>query len=138
MIMRAKLETRPAVAQIRVQVDRATKDVAELMEWYMDLCAMKASFEAPRDTGFMRGAVDKAMVRAPLGFEVGWRESDFVSVGLPFYPVYQEFGTVKMRAQPTLGPIAREVFPQLERDIGKLLLSSFTRGHNASTHQSAA
>jgi hypothetical protein len=72
-----------------------------------------------RGNGFVMGETPE------LGFTVGWHAEDFAAKGLPFYPVYQEFGTIHHAAQPSLGPVGRQSLPLLKRDIEAVYKRSF-------------
>lgn len=71
----------------------------------------------PVDTGFMRDHIRVRLFQNDLMFEAGWDVMDFVEAGFAFYPYFQEFGTVKMAAQPTLGPATRVVMPEYRADV---------------------
>lgn len=61
---------------------------------------------APVDTGYMRDHIRKEFTPAGLGYQVGFRESDFPG---GFYPLYVIFGTRTMAARDFLfGPAAVE------------------------------
>jgi HK97 gp10 family phage protein len=74
-------------------------------------------FFCPVDTGFMQSHVRLEMSGDGLTFQVGWSAADFTSAGLPFYPPFQEFGTSRMRAQPSLFPAYRETEAAFRDDV---------------------
>lgn len=76
-----------------------------------------AQFFAPVDTGFLRDHLDTLYGELGYSFETGWREEDFGAAGLPFYPIFTEFGTQYMPAQPCLFPAYAEAKPRFIRDI---------------------
>ena len=84
---------REAQRAIRVTVDKYGHETHAIA---VALC--------PFDTGFMQEHLRLRFTERGLGYEVGWDEPDFTAAGLPFYPLYQEFGTTKMAAQPCLFP----------------------------------
>lgn len=69
-----------------------------------EFCRELAFYLSPVDTTFMRNHLRVMFGPKGYSFEVGWLEEDFLSVGLAFYPLYQEFGTRYMAAQPSLAP----------------------------------
>lgn len=81
----------------------------------------------PIDTSFMHDHV--GVVFSPDGrvFEAGWDEADFDAAGLPFYPLYVEFGTSKMAAQPSLYPAYKEVQPIFLADLRDAVRASIDR-----------
>lgn len=82
---------------------------------------------SPVDTGFMQAHVRQTITRSGLAFEVGWDASDFFAIGEAFYPFFQEFGTVKMRAQPSLGPAYRYAAPIIAADSRAVLAAAIQR-----------
>lgn len=91
-------------------------------------CKDLVKFFCPVRTGFMRSQVRVAYGDAGYSWEVGWREDDFTRRGLAFYPLFQEFGTRFMAAQPSLFPAYAEVKPQFIRDITAAVRRSAQRG----------
>lgn len=81
----------------------------------------------PVDTGFMQDSLRLEFQPEGLGYELGWREEDFTGAGLPFYPVYVEFGTSKMAAQPSLFPARDAVRPVFERSLSRELRAAYRR-----------
>lgn len=100
----------------RLQAE-ARKIVKEAGEFCRDL----TSFLAPRDTGFMADHVVTEYSSDGLEFATGWREDDFTNAGLAFYPPFQEFGTSRSPAQPSLGPAFEETVPRFKRDLSAAL-----------------
>lgn len=82
---------------------------------------------APVRTGFMRDHVAYELLPSGLGYEAGWRESDFTAAGLPFYPLFQELGTRFMAANPSLGPAAQYVAPILLHEGRDILRAAIER-----------
>lgn len=88
----------------------AVQEAAEFChEYAYEIC--------PKDTHFMAEHIQVLMSPGGLVFEVGWLASDFESEGLAFYPLYVEFGTRFMDAQPTLYPAYQETVPILEASV---------------------
>lgn len=87
----------------------------------------------PIDTAFMHDHVEEVISEDGLSFEVGWRESAFAAAGHPFYPVFVEFGTVKMQARPSLGPAYAEVKPQFQSDVSTLVRQAIARRNSGGT-----
>lgn len=99
---------------------------AETRETAEELAAL-TSLYAPYDTGFMSEHVVIRYTPSGLGFEVGWDAADFFDAGLAFYPFFQEFGTYKMAAQPSLGPAWEEVYPDHIERIGNVARDALNR-----------
>lgn len=81
----------------------------------------------PVDTSFMVTHRHTVLTKGGLGFEAGWDASEFFAAGLPFYPVFQELGTWKMRAQPSLGPAYRYIAPLFAADMSRVLRGTINR-----------
>jgi HK97 gp10 family phage protein len=84
-------------------------------------------FLAPVRTGFMRDHVRDEYSDDGLAVQVGWFADDFTSAALPFYPPFQEFGTSRMPAQPSLGPAYAEAKPIFEANLRKMLQDAIRR-----------
>ena len=94
--------------------ERARKLVSDYAEYVRDL-----TFQlSPVDTGFMREHVkgESSESGQVFSFETGWHAEDFRTEGLPFYPPFQEFGTVNMSPQPSLTPAWLELRPSFIQD----------------------
>lgn len=91
--------------------------------------AFDAVWEAliPVDTAFMLEHRHIVISPSGLAFEAGWDVSDFVGAGLAFYPVFQEFGTYKMAAQPSLGPAYETIAPEFTSGMGEILRAAVAR-----------
>jgi HK97 gp10 family phage protein len=105
----------------------AQEEFRNLAARYADEVAQLASFYSPYDTGFMSEHVHVRFTPSGLGFEVGWEAADFFEAGLAFYPFFQEFGTYKMQAQPSLGPAYREITPDYERAVSEAATAALAR-----------
>jgi HK97 gp10 family phage protein len=79
------------------------------------------------DTHFMQEHVEVFIPPEGLTVEVGWREADFTAAGLPFYPIFQEFGTVKMSANPALYNAYVEEKPHLQAEVSRLVRDAIER-----------
>jgi HK97 gp10 family phage protein len=84
-------------------------------------------FLCPVDTGFMREHIRTYVSKEALAFEVGWDASDFFGAGFAFYPFFQEYGTVKMAAQPSLTPAYEHERPLFEAAIRRALIRAVAR-----------
>jgi HK97 gp10 family phage protein len=86
-----------------------------------EFCRELTFYFSPVDTTFMRNHIRVTFGPKGYSFEVGWLEDDFLSAGLAFYPLYQEFGTRFMHAQPSLTPAYEETrewfLPELTAEI---------------------
>ncbi len=58
----------------------------------------------PVDTGFMRDHLALEFTPKGYGFEIGWKQDDFLGAGLDFYPPFVVFGTVSQAPQDPLTP----------------------------------
>jgi HK97 gp10 family phage protein len=81
----------------------------------------------PVDTSFMLEHRRIRKTSSGLGFDAGWDAADFLGAGLAFYPFFQEFGTVKMAAQPSLGPAYEYIAPMFQSDLRSILQGAIER-----------
>lgn len=79
------------------------------------------------DTHFMQEHTEAFISAEGLTFEVGWREAEFDAAGLPFYPIYQEFGTVHMSANPALSNAYAEEKPRFQAEVSRLAREAIAR-----------
>jgi HK97 gp10 family phage protein len=86
-----------------------------------------AEMLAAKDTGFMADNLREMFTPSGLAFEVGWLADDFLSAGFAFYPWFVEFGTIKMGAQPALGPAADTIFPDYQERVKNAIRMSIDR-----------
>lgn len=89
---------------------------------------------APVDTGYLKKNLRLAFTADKYGYEVGWREEDFVGqrnargeVITAFYPIYTEFGTRFMAARPCLFPASEEARKTFTADLSAALRRAFAR-----------
>lgn len=87
----------------------------------MDRTFALAQDLCPRDTGFMAAHMRAEPTPSGFGYEVGFREQDFAHAGLDFYPVFTEFGTTKMAAQPCIFPARDAEYPHFRRALKEAL-----------------
>jgi len=86
----------------------------------------------PRDTNYMADHMRAESTAGGYGYEVGFEESDFVGRVNPangreitgFYPLYQEFGTQRMSAQPCIFPASEAERPHFRRALREALRPS--------------
>ncbi len=114
----ANLFARDAQAQKDIRRE-TTKSGRRVFEVAVALC--------PFDTGFEQEHLQLTYTEQGFGFEVGWDEADFIAAGLPFYPLYTEFGTTKMAAQPCLFPAHALERPRYQRNISRAVQRAMTR-----------
>lgn len=113
---RAKKEIRRVVGESAIRVQVRT----------IDLC--------PKDTFFMSEHVRADFSPGGYKYTVGWDANDFVGTEdengrpRPFYPPYVEFGTRKMRAQPSLSIAFIEEEPRFKANMAKALSTAYARG----------
>lgn len=81
----------------------------------------------PVDTGRMRRLRHIRRTRSGLAFEAGWDAAEFFAEGQAFYPFFQEFGTSRHRAQPSLGPAYRYMVPHFQADMRDVLRATINR-----------
>lgn len=79
------------------------------------------------DTGKQRDKIQDTYSEQGLVAHVGWDYADFVADGDAFYPIFNEFGTSRMPAQPMIGPAHAEHAPQLTRDVGNVIRGAIER-----------
>lgn len=72
----------------------------------------------PVDKGFMKENMLLEFTPEDLIWELGWDERDFEAAGLPFYPPYQEFGTSRNAAQPSITPAFFEEQDRFQQELG--------------------
>lgn len=107
---------------------KAHKAIRELVREAGQYCHDLTVFLCPVDTGFMSEHVRVIYGREGYTFEVGWLEEDFIAAGLAFYPIFVEFGTRFMHAQPSLYPAYQDTkewfIPELGDRLRELALAS--------------
>lgn len=108
--------------------ERALRDLRRIVKTHGELTKELTQLFSPVDTGYMQAHVTTWYGKNGLTFETGWDASDFLGQGKPFYPWFQEFGTVNMRAQPSLMPAYREVRPQFEAEVRAAIQRAIQRG----------
>lgn len=75
----------------------------------------------PVDTGFMKQAMRAELTPNGLGYQVGFEAGDFTGAGKDFYPVFTEFGTRFMPAQPCIFPAAEAERPRFREALREAL-----------------
>lgn len=126
-----RLETRniqSIVANLYARNERVQREVRQLNRETVDAAASLLEQLAPRDTGFMASQAKGWLSEQTLSWSFGWDAADFAARGFAFYPVFLEFGTSRMEAQPTLGPVSREILPAYERDLSDILRRALAEG----------
>lgn len=115
-------------AEMERRFARLQSEAPETMEGH-GLGMMEQTAElSPFDTGFMASHVIYTPEPDRLRFTVGWHRSDFEAEGFEFYPYFQEFGTSRMRAQPSLTPVAHQGLPDLEQDMRGTIRRTMAEG----------
>jgi HK97 gp10 family phage protein len=106
--------------RIQKEVKELVGDIAsKIHQRTVDLC--------PKDTFYMSEHVRTDFSDQGYTFEVGWDAADFLGTfdakGRPraFYPFFVEFGTKKMRAQPSLSLAWKEVTPEFSGRLNTIL-----------------
>lgn len=109
---------RAVISNLR-RYDQQVKDRArQVVQASADRVYDMAQSLCPVDTGFMRSHMRKEFTPAGLGYQVGFRERDFPA---GFYPLYQEFGTRFMPAQPCIFPAAEAERPRFTNELRQAL-----------------
>lgn len=103
------------------------RDMRRVVDRNLDVFDTVWSALIPVDTTRMLRRRRIVRTHGGLGFEAGWDATDFVGEGLAFYPFFQEFGTYKMRAQPSLGPAYRYIAAHFSADVSSTLRGSIGR-----------
>lgn len=81
----------------------------------------------PVDTRFMKDNMRLEFSDDDLIWELGWDEGDFEAAGLPFYPPYQEYGTSRNVAQPSVTPAHFEEEPRYQRELARDIEAALAR-----------
>lgn len=92
----------------------ALLDLSPVMERSAEKLIKEAKIRAPVDTGLLKGSI----TRKPLNGSYSKGAIVFTPVE---YGLYQEFGTVKMRAQPFMIPAFYATRSQIEQDVQKFI-----------------
>lgn len=100
----------------RALVEETAKDTRDL-----------AYLIAPKRTHFLADHIKYWLTQSGLGFEVGWDATDFAEAGLDFYPVYVEFGTRFMEAQPSVGPAWDHNSPIFREKLATMMRQAIDR-----------
>jgi hypothetical protein len=116
--MIANFRAADAVAQrqYRAAVQRHGARVKRLVRVYV-----------PVRTGWMRDHVRDEYSPSGLVVHVGWWPEDFLPLGKPFYPPYQELGTSQHPPQPSLYPAHLVATPAFVRDVEGITARSVAR-----------
>jgi HK97 gp10 family phage protein len=109
------------VANLYAMRDEIADDARELVAETGAREYQRAYDLAPKDTGFMAEQLRLEFSEQGYTYELGYHEADFTAAGFAFYPLYQEFGTSTMAAQPSLFPARAEIRPEFQRDLRALL-----------------
>lgn len=71
-----------------------------------------------KDTWFMHDHARFVLSKDRLSYEAGWFNEDFAAAGKRFYPIFVEFGTRRMAAQPSLFPANEHLRPMMLAELG--------------------
>lgn len=118
--MRFELSVR-GIAQIHNELSQKNRrfvaKIKGIVKNYGESTRALTMFLSPVDTTYMQKNVRVFYSSDKMSFEVGWDVMDFVAIGEPFYPFFQEFGTIRHRAQPSLRPAFEDQAPLFQADI---------------------
>lgn len=110
--------TAAVVANLRQYGERAKARAHEVVQESADRVFATAQELCPVDTGYMKSQMREEFTPKGFGYQVGFHASDFPGA---FYPLYQEFGTRFMRAQPCIFPAAELEKPRFRRELADAL-----------------
>ncbi len=116
--------TQGVVANLRQYGQAARVRVQAVVVESLERTFTVAQSLCPRDTGFMADAMRAELTRKGFGYQVGFEERDFTAAGKPFYPIFTEFGTTKMAAQPCIFPANEAEHPRFRRRLAEALKPS--------------
>lgn len=103
--------------ELSAKYPRFVRKLQKIVKMHGEATQQLTAFLAPVDTTYMQKHVKVWYTPEGLSFEVGWDVMDFVAIGEPFYPFFQEFGTSRHRAQPSLRPAFEHEAPLFTADI---------------------
>lgn len=115
------------VANLRAFDRRYQREVRAAVRVAGHYARTRVQAYAPVRTGFMRRGVRTTFSDDALSYTVGWDAADFTKAGKPFYPPYQEYGTVTIAPRPSLGPGGREGAEYLRQRLRAALQASVAR-----------
>jgi HK97 gp10 family phage protein len=118
---------RALVANLYAGDQRAQKALRRTVKKYGNKQWRLSRELAPVDTGFLRKHIRLRFSDDGLVYEVGVLEKDYREAGLPFYAIYQEFGTRFMSAQPFIFPARDQTYPEFRSALSKDLSSAIKR-----------
>lgn len=110
--------TKAVIANLRQYGENAKGRAKVVVEQSAERVYQTAQSLCPVDTGFMKSQMRKELTPAGFGYQVGFREEDFPG---PFYPIYTEFGTRFMSAQPCIFPAAEVERPRFRAELKEAL-----------------
>lgn len=109
------------IANIHAANQMVQREVRKEVRRYGTNTKVDARLRARVDTGKMRDAIEDRYSDAGLVADVGWHQEEFMAEGDDFYPVFHEFGTSRLAAQPMIRPAHAKHAPILQRNIGDVL-----------------
>lgn len=120
-------DTSALVANFHRATEGLTAAMVRVVDRNVDLFDAVWASLTPVDTGRMLRLRRIIRTKSGLGFEGGWDAGEFFAEGQAFYPFFQEFGTSRHRAQPSLGPAYRYMVPHFQADMRDVLRATIHR-----------
>lgn len=120
------------VANLRQYPEDVKANVRVVMRRSMERAYAIAAANCPYDVlelddFHMIDVLRQEMTEAELGYFVGFLAKDFREAGQPPYYLFTEYGTIKMRAQPCIGPAREQETPRLRRELKGALRTKATK-----------
>jgi HK97 gp10 family phage protein len=115
------------VANFRVVDEVAQRQFRRAVVEHAEKVVRLTRAYSPVDTGFMRDHVRYELSPSGLIAQHGWWADDFFDAGLEFYPPFQEFGTSRHPAQPSLYPAVFQLQPAFAKRMADITAASVRR-----------
>lgn len=119
--------TEDAIASLNEFGRSVTRDIKKLVKQHGAATKGLISLFAPVDTRFMQTHAETRYTKDGLGYESGYYADTFEAEGQRFYPPYQEFGTSKHGAQPSVAPAYEEEAPVFQASVAQVLRNAAER-----------
>jgi HK97 gp10 family phage protein len=113
------------IANVRATQPRVQREILNEVRRYATNTKVDAQLRARVKTGKMRDGIRDTYSEQGRVARVGWEAGEFTTAGQAFYPVFHEFGTSRMSAEPMIRPAHARHAPVLERNIGEIMRRSF-------------
>jgi hypothetical protein len=87
----------------------------------------RAADLTPKLTFFSVQRLRLDFIRDNLGYEIGWKQTDYAAAGRSWYVPYFVFGTSRQAAQDPLTPAQREIAPYFRATLARALRQALAR-----------